>query len=186
MMSELEVAEKSKQRTSPLLEHLFKLKREDNRGPLAELRRGAGEYPNYSERVLRHVAPFFPKEAKPSRENALLMIATLFALHPSDHDADLNMGMILRMVGEKKGSMEAVERRFLSLLGASPDELATHLRHAVSLAEGVGVSIGWYRLLRDVEKLLSGYEENRQYVVRAWSRSFWSHYKSDDDESSES
>jgi hypothetical protein len=39
--------------------------------------------------------------------------------------------------------------------------------------------VGWRQLALDVEALLSGNEDRRQWVVRRWSRSFWALTKED-------
>jgi CRISPR type I-E-associated protein CasB/Cse2 len=163
---------------SALVSHLTALCRREERGALAELRREAGNWPRCTERALRHVVPFFPRDDSPWRtrqhEDAMLLVATLFALNPSPHDGHEDMGAVMRRTGQVRKSPESTEARFLRLLGArDEEEIATHLRHAVQLAAGAGAPVGWSRLQRDLVQLFSGDEDRRQRVVRQWSRSFW-------------
>jgi CRISPR type I-E-associated protein CasB/Cse2 len=124
------------------------------------------------------VAGLFDEQTSITEQDTMLLIATLFALNPAKVDApwQQDLGAVLREVGQKRGGDEgvkAVERRFLALLGASPDELPTFLRHAISLAATEEVPISWQRLYQDVLKLMKNYEDARQDVIRKWSRSFW-------------
>lgn len=178
-MTETKSSPEKEERTPPLVAYLLELFHNKDRGALAELRRGAGEWPNCGERVLRHVARFFPHDEAAwrtrSTEDAMLLVATLFALNPTDRDGGIDIGEAMRRTGKERDAEEACEARFLRLLGATePVEIATHLRHAVELAAGKKIEIGWGRLLRDLENLLSGDEARRERVRRDWSRSFWS------------
>jgi CRISPR type I-E-associated protein CasB/Cse2 len=161
--------------TEPLIEHLIRMHRDDERGPLAELRRGAADWPDCGHRVLRHVVPFFSSEPNQVHENAMLLVAALYALNPGTEDPGDNMGDVMRKTAGARDSFDSIEARFMRLLDARDEiEIATHLRHAVQLAAGKGVAIGWTQLLRDLRGLLSGDEDWRQNVLRRWARSFWS------------
>jgi CRISPR system Cascade subunit CasB len=69
----------------------------------------------------------------------------------------------------KAGSEEAVERRFVALLNAHPEDLDKHLRHAVSLLKAHEIPVDWLRLLGD----LRGWGNPERYVQRNWARAFW-------------
>lgn len=179
--------QEKRSRREQFIDHLMRLKREDDRGPLAELRRGAGEWPECGERTLRHVARFFPPEGPDWRteteENAMLLVATLFALNPAESNGTANVGELLRSVASARSADDAVEKRFLRLLGArEPEELATHLRHAFELAAATKgtISIDWQELLKHLIDLLSGDEDRRQRVVRKWSASYWAKREDND------
>lgn len=166
-------------RLDPLIEYLFRLVREtENSGiartALAELRRGAGKGPQWPASVYAHVLRYVNPKTGRVGENIALNIATLFALAPVKFDGSErdNMGRVLAKVRDITGS-ESIERRFRLLLESEPEDLAGHLRQAVSLADSHSVPIGWNRLLWDLRGLNSKDDEKRQRVIRSWARSFW-------------
>lgn len=170
----------------PLIEYLLRLAREsENSGParvaLAKLRRGAGKGPEWPASVYAHVLRYVSQKSGRDGEDIALNIATLFALAPSKYDGSDrdNIGRVLARVRDATGS-DSIERRFRLLLESEPEDLAGHLRHAVSLADSQGVSIGWNRLLWDLRGLHSKDDEKRQRVVRNWARSFWTKSKPED------
>lgn len=152
------------------------------RGILAELRRGAGAAPNYQPNCLRLVLPLLPSGATRLDEDAALLIATLFALSPQIQDVDHDFGKTLFLASRTREN-QGIERRFLALLAASPEDLPRLLRHAVSLASREGVNIGWQRLYYDVRDLMSGYPDKLDRVRRRWARSFWGNWPDKNDES---
>lgn len=165
----------------PLVKRLVELAQDRSgrgRAALAELRREATNWPECGERALRHVVPYFPREDSSWRtersEDAMLLVATLFALSRSERDGHLNMGGVMRETANRRKADDAIEARFLRLLGARDEtEIATHLRHAVQMATNEGVAIGWSQLLNDLPHVLSREEYTRKKVLRDWSRSFW-------------
>lgn len=149
------------------------------RGVLADLRRGARTAPMVPPRVFKHVADYFPQdESRHSyrhKVDAMLITACLFATHPSpSENKGENMGDTLRLVRGKKDS-DSIEKRFLAMLAAGPDELPNHLRHAVSLAKAADVKINWGQLLCDLENLLGTSDYHRRRTVEHWARRFWRH-----------
>lgn len=156
----------------PIINYLFRMVQSENRGGLAELRRGAGKGPNYPPQTLKHVYPFLGKDISSIYERALLITATLFGLYPETRDPNCNMGDVFFKIMQQSGS-DSVEKRFIALLDADPDEIENHLRHAVSLARSKEIPIGWSRLLKDLTFRLSRYENQRNRVNREWARGFW-------------
>lgn len=159
------------------------------RGVLADLRRGARTAPMVPPRVFKHVAEFFPEEENAftyrPKTDAMLITACLFATHPSPSEAKgENMGDTLRLVRGKKDS-DSIEKRFLAMLAAGPDELPNHLRHAVSLAKAADVKINWRQLLRDLESLLDASGNKRRHTVEKWAQHFWRHEGKDTTEKTE-
>lgn len=156
----------------PLIVMLERLYAEDDRAALAALRRGLTEGTEAS--VYPYVAPFFPGERRPWIERAYVLVAALFATHPSDHGHPI--GAALRRVREDTHS-ESIEQRFVALLNAHVDDLGQHLRHAVALAQSQEVLIDWDDLLAAV---LDWDREDRR-AQRRWAHQFWS--QSDKEES---
>ncbi len=169
-----------------LVRYLVGLANQENRGPLAHLRREAANWPNCGGGALEQVARFFGERPNPDREDAMLLVATLFALNPTTNDPPgADMGRVMRETGRQRHAEDSTEARFQRLLGArSPEELATYLRHAVQLAGGAGVPIGWSQLLKDVTTLLQAFRygsaDQRDWVIRRWARSYWSPDKRQD------
>ncbi|MBA3257241.1 MAG: type I-E CRISPR-associated protein Cse2/CasB [Pyrinomonadaceae bacterium] len=154
--------------------YLQRLVDEEDRAPLASLRRGLGKAPGEAAEVMRYVLPRMPQNASRWDEDAYFLVATLFALHqinwPSSKDSTqaTNLGASFARLGREVES-ESIEKRFVALLNCHQDDLPTHLRHAVSLLKSKEIPIDWARLLRDVR----GWNHADRYVQRNWARAFW-------------
>jgi CRISPR system Cascade subunit CasB len=132
-----------------------------NRGALAELRRGLAVD---LWRVLSRAGRVFA--AVPDRALAdAVVIAGLFATHPAVANHG-NLGACFGRIRDESGS---VEKRFVALLDADKEDLAEHLRHAISLLRAKDIPIDWARLLRD----LRAWDYEARPVQKQWSRSFW-------------
>ncbi|MCC6555596.1 MAG: type I-E CRISPR-associated protein Cse2/CasB [Polyangiaceae bacterium] len=139
----------------------------DDRAALAALRRGLGQTPGTAASLYPYVVPFLPKDATRWQEQTYFLIASLFALHPAPGGDGTSIGDALRRLKGDSGSTEA---RFVALMESHPDDLALHLRHAVSLIRSKEIPIDWERLFGDVWHWTS---ESR-WVQRRWARDFWS------------
>ena len=99
------------------------------------------------------------------------MVASLFALHPENwkhgDDGVTNFGASFRRLAAESGSIES---RFTALLNANHEELAVHLRHAVSLMRSKSIPVDWAQLLRDIQF----WNAESRAVQRDWARAFWS------------
>lgn len=155
--------------TDPLVDHLERLARDQDRATLALLRGSLQE-----ERALdglRVVLPFI-KRGSPGAtraEDDALLLAGLFALHPES--GSLSLASALRIVARDSDS---VELRFRALLGAERQDLATHLRHAVTLVASKGLAIDW----RDLHTTLRFWDHpaeppHQDRARREWARDFW-------------
>lgn len=142
---------------------LERLHAEKDRGALSALRRSLS--PDAEAAAYPYVVPFLRGEDR-WKERAYLLIAGLFALHPSQ--GGLTLGQAMYVVAKKSGST-SIELRFVALLNTHPDDLGEHLRHAVTLAQSHEVLLDWQSLLRGV---LSWNMESR-WVQRQWARDFW-------------
>ena len=145
------------------------------RGTLAMLRRGLGKEPGEDANVMRYVVPWFPADAGQWAERPYFTVGPLFALHPQAGGIG-DMGSHFRQVQKGKQSEEAVERRFTALLNAHEDELAWHLRQAVSLCKANQVPVNWHAIFRDVR----GWSHPNRWVQRNWARSFWGRTSDED------
>lgn len=138
------------------------------RAVLATLRRGLGKEPGEDANVMRYIVPRLPAEAQPWRDRPYFLIASLFAFHPDPGGAG-DMGKHFAAIRQATQSEEAVERRFTALLDTHEDDLAYHLRQAVSLCKANHVPIDWHQLFRNVQ----GWSHPSRWVQRTWARSFW-------------
>lgn len=150
----------------------------DARAVLAELRRGLREAPQWSPRTLRRVLPLLSRRHLPTYgrddEDAFLLTATAFAHHPSSSPGGEPLAAALRRVHQERNS-DSIERRFMALLAAGPEELPLHLRHVVGLIAAAGITIDWNSLLRDLRDLASSQDDRPDRVRRRWAEQYWRH-----------
>lgn len=145
------------------IEHLEKLRDQEDRGALATLRRGLGREPGTTPGMYPLVVPWVPNN--PFAENAAFLIAALFALHPQPG----GQGTLGSAFARIASSSDSIEQRFVALLNCHRDDLPNHLRHAISLLRSEEVPVDWKCLLRDV----LGWDHDSRYVQRNWAREFW-------------
>ena len=144
----------------PLVVRLRQLAARNERAALAELRRSLAD----PIAAMPSVAPFFGKETRRHEEDALILVAGLFALHPSPGTRSL--AAALRTCAQ---SSDSVALRFQALLDCDADDLPTHLRHAVSLVRSADLAIDYDDLLLTI-RWWRAEERDRQ---RRWARDFW-------------
>jgi CRISPR system Cascade subunit CasB len=147
-----------------LIVMLERLHAADDRAAFAALRRGLN--PGAEATVYPYVAPFFPRDPSPRVERAYVLVAGLFALHPSS--GGVTIGHALRRIRDAAGS-GSIEQRFVALLDAPAEDLGEHLRHAVMLARSKEIPLDWNDLLRAV--LAWDYDDRRPQ--RRWAHDFW-------------
>lgn len=153
------------------ISRLKELARREERGALAALRRGLGRPPGAAVEMHAYVMPFLPKEGPWTWwHQCHYVVASLFGMHPESASTG-NMGDTFRQIQmASAGGGESIEKRFMALLKCHRDDLFDHLRQAVSLARSKDVRVCWERLLRDIKR----WDDDRGWVQRKWSQSFWS------------
>lgn len=159
---------RSTEQPHPFIAHLEGL--QDDRGALAALRRGLGRPAGHAPAMFPYVVPFVPPKASEWQEEVYYLIAALFGFHPVSTRAG-NMGSHFAQLRRQKSDSQAVERRFIALLAAHPDDLSIHLRQAVSLLKSEEVPVNWSQLLRDA--LSWNNPDWRAGVRRRWATAFW-------------
>jgi CRISPR system Cascade subunit CasB len=154
----------STEHQDPLVDHLERLAAREDRATLARLRRTLQR--EHALDGLSVVLPFIPRTSKrlDQDENDALLVSGLFALHPES--GAMTLPGALRVVAH---TSDSVELRFRAMLGASREDLPTHLRHAVSLVAGHGIAIDW----RDLHAAVRWWNHPRDRVRRRWARAFW-------------
>jgi CRISPR system Cascade subunit CasB len=152
--------------TRPFITYLESLR--DDRAALAALRRGLGQPAGSVPDMYRYVVPWLPAEAPARLEDATYMVAALFAYHPAAGGTG-NMGDHFAHTRDPQGDNTAIERRFIALLAAHPDDLGFYLRQAVSFLRSKEVPVNWHQLLSDV----LAWSHPDRYVQKRWARAFW-------------
>ena len=148
--------------------HLEALKQREDRGALADLRRGLGEPPGTVASMYRHVIPWIPQNQ--FLEDAAYTVASLFGLHP-ESGGTRSIGGALGAIRTNDGNAppESIEQRFITLLNSHEDDLPVHLRQAISLLKTHDIPLDWRRLIRDIQ----GWTHPDRYVQKRWARDFW-------------
>ncbi len=141
----------------------------EERAALAALRRGLGRPPGAEPQMYPYVEPWLSGARPQWVEQAYYLVASLFAYHP-EPGGEGNMGhhfVRLRALAEDN---TALERRFVTLLAAHPDDLHRfHLRQTISFLKAKAIPVNWPQLLAD----LRGWGHPERYIQHSWARSFW-------------
>src|SRR5262249_7653030 len=149
-------------------------KERDQRGALAALRRGLGKPPGSEPLTYPHIVPKLPSGlGRVEAEEPYYLVASLFALHPLFTNEG-NMGSHLRELVPPENRDKPppnIERRFVLLLSAHPNDLYKLLQPAVNLLKAGNKPIHWLRLLRDLKRW--HYADARNDVRRDWATAFW-------------
>lgn len=156
--------------------YLQGLKKAQNRGALAALRHSLAFAPGVYPPAYPYVERFVPLDshAQDSFRLALYIVAGLYAFHPEQRDQSFasSLGEVLH----RRGS-SSLERRFVSLLGADPENLADYLRHSASLLAAEGIGCDYAALIDDVSTWLNSFNESdrRDLIRQRWARDFYRH-----------
>jgi len=159
------------ERVERFVDYLETLESHGDRAAMAALRRSLGRPPGLAGEAHRHILWINPAEWE---EPSYYLIAGLFALHPShwrrkeEEKRTSNFGASFARLQAKVES-KSIERRFVAILDSHEEDLAEHLRHAVSLLKSQEIAVDWVQLLRDSR----GWRHESRYVQRQWARAFW-------------
>jgi CRISPR system Cascade subunit CasB len=155
--------------THPFISYLLTLTQSEKRGALAALRRGLGRLPGAAPEMFPYVIPFLPDSPPTWQEKAYYLVASLFAYHPKTTN-DGNLGNHLAQA-RREGHEQALERRFVALLAAHPDDLPNYLRQIVSFLKSKEVPINWNQLLNDLQWW--GHPDHGDRIRKRWATAFW-------------
>jgi CRISPR system Cascade subunit CasB len=154
--------------THPFIQYLVSLREDDQRGALADLRRGLGQPPGTAPSMYPYVVRFLPSEISRREERAYYLVAALFAYHDKQGGQG-NMGDHFAATCEPNGDNTAIERRFTALLAAHPDDLPFYLRQAVSYLKAKDQPVDWNQLFHD----LRYWHHPDRWIQKQWARAFW-------------
>lgn len=170
-MTNIATVDEQADKVERFVDYLEKLEARGDRAAIASLRRSLGQPPGLAGEAHRHVLWINPAEWE---EPSYYLIAGLFALHPSHWRREegekrtTNFGASFAILQAKVDSA-SIERRFVAILDSHEEDLAEHLRQAVSLLKSHEVPVDWTQLLRDIR----GWRHESRYVQRQWARAFW-------------
>jgi CRISPR system Cascade subunit CasB len=143
---------------------------QEDRGALADLRSGLGRQPSEMARVHKHVVPYLPE--KSYNDRWYYVTATLFGSFPK-HRKGCSLGAAFRPLAfpPNEPKKDSMERRFVALLNAHPDDLSDHLRQIVRLLESAKQPqpLDWFRLFDD----LLQWDHPEGHVQLRWARDFY-------------
>ncbi|APU16636.1 MULTISPECIES: type I-E CRISPR-associated protein Cse2/CasB [Actinoalloteichus] len=114
----------------------------------------------------------FGAEPAPGEQDAWLLTAGLFGIHPQARASGRTLGIAMRdLKGDGQGM---IDRRFEQLLAVDRRNLPHYLRQAVRLLKSKQIALDYGRLLDDVAVLLDAgaAEEQKRRVRLAWARDF--------------
>lgn len=155
------------------IEHLQSLNQRD-RGALAALRHSLafepGAYPGAFPYVERFAGSAV--DERDARRLALYAVAGLFAIHPVQcaQSFAASFGQLM----SRRGS-EGVEKRFIALLGADPENIVVYLRQAISLLAADNIGCDYVRLLDDLSRWMNANADpaSLDRLRQLWARDFY-------------
>ena len=147
---------------------LLELVGSDDRATLARLRRGLGKPVGFAPERDGWVIARLPADMRRDSLEAYCLVASLFAMHPAAGEGSMGAAFA-RLRDAVPAAAPGAERRFTALLNSDEQDLALHLRHAVSLLRAKEVALDWADLLQHVQH----WEHPDRWVQIRWSSDFW-------------
>lgn len=160
------------------IEYLLRLAgKQGDRGAMATLRHSLAFAPGCYPPAYPYVEPFVGNErsVRDARRLALYGVAGLFARHPEHRPQSFASAfgeLLRRHVSAGKGNGESVEKRFIALLGADPENVLDYLRQAISLLAATELGLDYARLLDDLSHWMRP-EGDRDRLRQIWARDFY-------------
>ncbi len=148
------------------ISYLKGLEKRQDRAALAHLRRGLGKQPKTAMEMYPYLGQFLSHEPKHGYENAIFIVAALFAYYP---DAPGNVGNLGASLRQLKDESDGIEKRFVALLNAEAEDLPYYLRQIIGLLKSKDVAVSWDQLFKDVQN----WNGDKGFVQQNWARSFW-------------
>ncbi len=159
---------KANSHVSRFVKYLLGFVEREDRGALAALRRGVGKPPGTTPETFPVMVPW-TADMNRTAADTYFLVGSLFALNQSNC-ADGNMGTTFAQIRGTEGEAgDSLEKRFVALLNAHSEDLANHLRHAVTLAGSKEVSVNWAQLITDLQR----WNHPDRFIQRQWAEKFW-------------
>jgi CRISPR system Cascade subunit CasB len=153
--------------------YLKSLEKRQDWAALAQLRRGLGKPPKSAMEMFPYLGQFLSHETKHNYENAIFIVAALFAYYSDAKHTTGNLGASLRKLKDDKDS-KSIEKRFVALLNAEVEDLPYYLRQIIGLLKSneKPIPVNWERLLKDIQN----WNSDKRYVQQKWAEQFWGNY----------
>ncbi|MGW5050347.1 type I-E CRISPR-associated protein Cse2/CasB [Actinokineospora sp. NPDC004072] len=162
--------------------HLFGLHRglsSENPQRVSEARRSLAMLRRSTAGPRNQVAAYetvFAHEPPEAEQEAWLLLAGLFALHPQPRRAPrkpMSLGASLATLAKERDNSAAVTRRFTALLSRDASTLPHHLRQVIRLLSAHDVAVDYDKLLDDLVVLTNGGRPDAAHRVRLqWAREY--------------
>lgn len=154
-------------------EYLFRrlehFRDQEDRASLAILRRGLSDF-GRDFSIYAVVGSALPQEAPPRDIDLHLLVACLFATHPTGVDYSRSFGASAHALSNSLVfGQESLDARFSALLNAAEEDLPIRLRHMISLLKSKDIGVDYRRLLRD----LLQWNHGSRWVQKKWARDYW-------------
>ncbi|MFA7669119.1 MAG: type I-E CRISPR-associated protein Cse2/CasB [Burkholderiaceae bacterium] len=154
---------------------------EESPGAMAALRRSVAFEPGRYMAVYPYVEPYVGKDwhERDSRRLAAYAVAGLYAHLPRHESRQTFAGafgdLMRRRTRDDRGN-EGIQKRFISLLNADPENIVEYLRQALSLMAVEAEGFDYVRLLDDLTKWMNPFPdrgEDRDRLRERWAREFY-------------
>lgn len=168
------------------INYLYSLADGNNRGALADLRRGLTGQPGTVPAMFPYIAPWVPDEMRNTwQEKVYYLVASLFAYYQAGsyggarlRTEEGNFGKHSRALKDEGKQSASFEMRFTNLLNAHQEDLSTYLRQIISQMRSNEIAINWHQLLHDLLR----WNSESQYIQRQWANSYWKYQTPKDEE----
>ncbi len=154
--------------------YLKSLEKRQDRAALAQLRRGLGKPPKTAMEMFPYLGQFLSHDSKPRYENAVFIVAALFAYYPNAQSNIGNLGASLRRL---KDDSDSIEKRFVALLNAETNDLPYYLRQIIGLLKSKEIAVNWERLFKDIQN----WNTDQRFVQQKWAEQFWGNFADNKD-----
>jgi CRISPR system Cascade subunit CasB len=159
---------------SGFIEWLEKLNEKDTK-VRAVLRRSLAFDPGTFPTAYPYVEPFVKNEEYSWRREMFYLIAGLWASHWRKDQSGESVSLGKACANYRDTKSESIERRFITLLDADPDELPYRLRQMVALLKDY--NIDFRALLKDLLR----WNNDRKLTQNQWARDFYQKFNTENE-----
>jgi CRISPR system Cascade subunit CasB len=155
-------------RISEFVNSLLLLAREghEDRAALAALRKGARAEPGWPPEMWKYVVDHLRDRENPE-DRWYFVTAAMFGINPK-HLKSMTIGNCFQQLVQKSKT-DSLEKRFLALLNAHPDDLPQRLYRMTRRFKSEELGLDYYTLLRD----LLNWDRADRRVQKRWARDFY-------------
>lgn len=156
----------TEQTTDPLITWLRQLEQQNDRGAMAVLRRSLAFDPGKYSPAYPYVERFVGKGGDWQKIVAYLVAGLYASSRASAGEGSL--GKAAAMLRNRSNSA-SVEKRFIALLDADPEQLPNRLRQMITLMSAHEIAPDWSRLRRD----LHYWRDPERRVQQRWAADYY-------------